>query len=117
MKRVILKRAGKEPELIETEREYANEVVKDLLGKDITKERVVVGKHFFMFVDGMGYFKELPVNFVINTTSEFFPRQAIMGDVVFIKCSDNYLYQEIWDYEVIDVTDEDIELVNFMTDN
>lgn len=117
MKRVILKRVGKEMELVETEREFANEVVQDLLGNEIRTERVVAGKHFSMFVDSEGVFKNLPVNFSVYTNNDLLPMYHIQGDVVFIKYSDNYLYEEIWDYEVEDVSEEDIELVKYITEN
>ena len=55
-----------------------------------------------------GLAMELPVNFLLSTTSAHFPIQKMVGTVVFIRTKPVNGWGEIYDYEVDDLTDEDI---------
>lgn len=112
--KVIKKSVGKPMEIVETNEKYLMDCGRSFLGHDITIERVYLeGYEFIMLVDEDGLYKELPLNFLMEFPGNpHFPVQAIVGDVYFVrnkKLPPNA--GEIWDWEVTDVTKDDIALV------
>lgn len=116
--KVLLKKVGCPLEVVETDKKYFGECVKSFIGKDITVERVYLdGFEFIMGVDEDGLPKELPLNFLMGFNSPHFPVQLIVGDVVFVRNKPCNPYdEEIWDFEVTDVTDSDKEKVEKILD-
>ena len=111
--KVILKRVGKPLEVIDIEKEFVTDIARELIGDKDNKthiETVKCGECFRMYCDEEGIPKGLPKNFGMWTTNSFYPYQNIFGDVVFIRHKYVNIYEEeIWDYEPLDVTEEDIE--------
>lgn len=116
--KVLLKKVGYPLEVVETDKKYFGECVKSFIGKDITVERVYLdGFEFIMGVDEDGLPKELPLNFLMGFNDTHFPVQLIVGDVVFVRNKPcNPYEEEIWDFEVMDVTDSDKEKVEKILD-
>lgn len=111
--KVIVKEVGKPLAVVDTKEKYFGDCVRNYLGKDITVERVYLdGMEFIMGVDEDGLMKQLPLNFLMSMPNPIFPVQYIVGTVVFARCKPcNPYEEEIWDFEVTDVTDEDIKLI------
>lgn len=111
--KVIVKEVGKPLAVVDTKEKYFGDCVRNYLGKDITVERVYLdGMEFIMGVDEDGLMKQLPLNFLMSMPNPIFPVQYIVGTVVFARCKPcNPYEEEIWDFEVTDVTDEDIKRI------
>lgn len=111
---MILKRVGEPPRIVETDKKYRTEAVREFLPDADTQERVYLesGMTFTMVVDEDGLNKELPLNFLMEMASTAYPVQLIVGDVVFVRTKYANAYEELWDYEVEDVTAADVEKVN-----
>ena len=85
---------------------------KSFFDKDVTTERVYLQRYeFILVVDEEGLLKQLPVNFLMDFYNPAYPVQAIVGDVVFIRNKPIEYEGEIDDWEVTDVTDEDINRI------
>jgi len=118
--KMILKRVGKPFEIVETEKQYRTEAVREFLPDAETQQRVYLenGMTFTMIVDEDGLCKDLPINFLMEMASTVYPVQLITGDVVFVRTKYANPYdEELWDYEVEDVTAADIEKVKGFLDN
>lgn len=111
--KIMVKEVGKDLEVVDTKEKYFGNCVRSYLGKDITVERVYLdGMEFIMGVDEDGLFKQLPLNFLMSMQNPIYPVQYIVGTVVFARCKPcNPYEEEIWDFEVTDVTEEDIKQV------
>lgn len=83
--KVMVKEVGKPLAVVDTKEKYFGDFARSYLGKDITVERVYLdGMEFMMGVD----------------------------TVVFARCKPcNPYEEEIWDFEVTDVTEEDIKRI------
>ena len=111
--KVMVKEVGKPLAVVDTKEKYFGDCVRNYLGKDITVERVYLDDmEFIMGVDEDGLMKQLPLNFLMSMPNPIFPVQYIVGTVVFARCKPcNPYEEEIWDFEVTDVTDEDIKRI------
>lgn len=111
--KVMVKEVGKPLAVVDTKEKYFGDCVRSYLGKDITVERVYLdGTEFMIGVDEDGLFKQLPLNFLMSMQNPIYPVQYIVGTVVFARCKPCNLYEEeIWDFEVTDVTEEDIKRI------
>ena len=114
--KVMVKKVGCPLEVVETNEKYFGDCVRSFLGENITVERVYMGGEnpfeFIMGVDEDGLPKQLPLNFLMEMNNPHYPVQLIVGTVVFVRCKPcNPYEEEIWDYEVADVTDSDKEKV------
>ena len=118
--KVLLKKVGCPLEVVETDQRYFGDCVRSFLGEYITVERVYMGEsfggksqfEFIMGVDEDGLPKQLPLNFLLPFNNPFFPIQKIVGDIVFIRNKPCNPYKsEIWDFEVADITSDDIKKV------
>ena len=117
---MILKRVGEPPQIVDTDKKYRTEAVREFLPDADTQERVYLeaGMTFTMIVDEDGLAKELPLNFFMEMASIAYPVQLIVGDVVFVRTKYANAYnEELWDYEVEDVTAADMEKVKGYLDN
>ena len=63
-------------------------------------------------VDEDGLARELPTNFLLSMPNSLWPIQKMVGTAVFIRTKPVIGLQEIWDYEIDDLTAEDIQLIN-----
>lgn len=111
--KVMVKEVGKPLAVVDTEEKYFGDFARSYLGKDITVERVYLdGMEFIMGVDEDGLVKQLPLNFLMSMQNPIYPVQYIVGTVVFARCKPcNPYEEEIWDFEVTDVTEEDIKRI------
>ena len=110
--KVIRKCVGKALEIVETAEGRFMKCSKSFFDKDVTTERVYLqGYEFILVVDEEGLLKQLPVNFLMDFYNPVYPVQAIVGDVVFIRNKPIEYEGEIDDWEVTDVTDEDINRI------
>ncbi len=117
--KILKKCVGKELEVVDTNEKYLMDCGrKELFGRETTLERVYLdGFEFILVVDEDGLSKQLPLNFFMDFTNSGspFPVQAIVGDVLFVRNKPcNPYEEEMWDFEVTDVTDKDIERVQKM---
>lgn len=112
--KVMVKRVGKEAELVDSESSVRGEVCKQYL-EDAFIEFVTLYNNptessaLMMMVDEDGLCKELETNFLIEMQSPVYPIEKIVGDVVFMrlkKLSENE-EDEVDDYEVVDLTEGD----------
>lgn len=111
--KIMVKEVGKPLAVVDTKEKYFGDCVRSYLGKDITVERVYLdGTEFMMGVDEDGLMKQLPLNFLMSMQNPIYPVQYIVGTVVFARCKPcNPYEEEIWDFEVTDVTEEDIKRI------
>jgi hypothetical protein len=120
MHKFIIKKPDAPFEVIETDNTYSGECGKLIDGtENITVQRVYMNDNmtFTMLVDEDGLPKELPLNFFLTVNNPYFPVQAIVGTVVFVRTKYvNPYEEEIWDFEVESITDEDIEQVEKLLD-
>ena len=111
--KIMVKEVGKPLAVVDTKEKYFGDCVRSYLGKDITVERVyLAGTEFMMGVDEDGLKKQLPLIFLMSIQNPIYPVQYIVGTVVFARCKPcNPYEEEIWDFEVTDVTEEDIKRI------
>lgn len=111
--KIMVKEVGKPLAVVDTKEKYFGDCVRSYLGNDITVERVYLdGMEFMMGVDEDGLVKQLPLNFLMSMQNPIYPVQYIVGTVVFARCKPcNPYEEEIWDFEVTDVTEEDIKRI------
>lgn len=115
--KVIVKEVGKKLVVRDIDCKYRNECG-DLIEKNITKEYVTIkDKELYMVVDEDGINKNLSLNFLISTNNPFYPVQIIVGDVVFCRIKwENPLEKELYDFEVANITEEDLKEVAELLD-
>ena len=115
--KVAVKEVGKDVEYIEVDDKYRLECCKKFTGKENSVDFVSLNREgtFCIAVNEDGLSKKLPTNFLIEILSPDFPIQKMVGTVVFIrsKYADPYLHP-IYDYEVDDLREEDIELITMI---
>lgn len=117
---MILKRVGEPPQIVETDKKYRAEAVREFLPNADMQDRVYLeaGMTFTMIVDEDGLNKELPLNFLMEMASTAYPVQLIVGDAVFVRTKYANAYnEELWDYEVEDITAADVEKVKGYLDS
>ena len=119
--RIVVKEPKEDIKIIETTKQYRTECVKEIIGEKYYLEYITVTadeEHMLsLAVIEDGLMRELPPNILISTTSPIFPIQILVGPVVFVKTKyENAYIKDIWDFEVEDITDEDLELIKQMTD-
>ena len=119
--KVAVKHPGKPLEVVEIESKYRTDV-KPLIAQDndtilqfVIMERT--GDRVFCFAcDEEGLLKNLPLNFEMLTQSgntSFLSK--VVGSVVFLVYQLEDVYnQEIYDFEIRDITDKDIELAEHL---
>lgn len=111
--RILVKRVGEEPQIVLTNERYRTAAAKKVLGTKIDARALWLdGVRTLAFVyDDEILFKADPAtNFFIEVANKFAPIQPIRGDVAFIRTKPcNPFEEEIWDYEVEDLREQDIE--------
>jgi hypothetical protein len=114
------KKAGNSLEVIDVPLQYRMAAVAHVLGKAAAQFPVWLdSERTLAFVcDENAALRKQPVNFFIEAPNPFAPVQAIAGDVVFIRTKPcDPATEEIWDYEVEDLLDTDIQLINYLLDD
>lgn len=116
--KVLQKRVGEPLKVVETAERYFMPCAKSFFEDGVWTERVYIqGYEFIMVVDEEGLRKRLPVNFFMGFKNPLFPVQIIVGDVVFIRNKKIDYEGEIDDWEVADITEDDIAAINNLLDS
>ena len=118
--KVALKKAGEQLALQEVALLYRTDAVAAILGRSIEQRAVWLDSNrtLAFICDDLAAMIHKPINFYIEVPNPFSPVQIITGDVVFIRskpCDPST--EEIWDYEVVDLLDSDIQLLNNLLDD
>lgn len=113
MSRIVVKDVDKEYQIIEVKDKYITQCAKKFIDNQ-HPERVIIDQDedgdLNLCVDEDGLPKELPVNFLLKCNGPW-PVQKMVGTAVFIKTKPVNPYEEIWDYEVTDLTDKDMQII------
>lgn len=114
--KIGIKRPTKQLEIIETTKKYRGELMPLIIKGDSVFNRMEPvylsqDRLLMMLADEAGHPKGLPHNFMLKTTNPYFPVQEIVGSVLFVRIKQPDYTEEIWDYEIDELTDEDIKLI------
>lgn len=109
--KVAFKGIDKPVEIIDVKGQYVGDVARKFLG-DVTVERVMIDDNFYMYIDEEGKLKNLDSNFFMFTNNPVYPVDVIVGNAVFIRNKEFDLFEEIWDYETDNITEEDLKLID-----
>lgn len=119
--RMAIKEPGKKIKLVETTEKYRTDACKVYTGEKHRVEYVRLNQEgtLCMAVNEEGLPLGLETNFYMNMNNPVFPIQRIVGTVCFVRHKYVNVYEEeIWDYEVEDITDEDLKYIcNIFTDD
>ena len=113
--RIAIKKPNEPLEIIDVQRGYRSDTVKKFINNAYPQFVGLDGGKglFFMGVDEDGLMKNLPTNFYIRTNN--FPSEKIVGVAVFTRHKYVNVYiEDVYDYILEDLTDEDIEHINAM---
>lgn len=115
--KVIVKQVGEPAKIVEVDYKYRNECGRLISTEEITNEYVgIVDRELSMVVDEDGLCKELPHNFLMEMNNPMYPLQSIVGTVVFFHYKwENPWEKDLWDFELMDVTDSDLTIVEKLT--
>lgn len=112
MKNIVIKKVKENKEVISTDKRYVGDL-KEYLNADFYPESVELSsKGLFCCVDEDGYPKNLDFNIFIPTLSPDFPIQRLVGNVVFYRVKPVNYSGEIYDYEIGELTEKDLEIIN-----
>lgn len=110
--RIAYKKVGEELKVVNTTERYRGECAEKIIGCELAQGVWLDDKHTLsIMVDEEGLRKDLKTNFLMAFTSEDFPIQKMVGTVVFIRTKPVPPFGEIYDYEIDDLTDNDIEVI------
>lgn len=114
MTKMLLKIPDRPLEIVETDKKYFMDASKEHIGSgNLIQYLYQEGTEFILAVDEEGLLKRLPLNFftkLVTQKGEYI--QPLVGPVVFARCKPlNPRTQEIWDFELEDVTKEDYKKV------
>ena len=112
--RIAVKEVGKELKIVETEQKYRSASTRRYIGVGTITEFVPLNKECTLCIgvneDGLRL--DLPTNFLLQMNSPYWPIQKMVGTVVFVRHKDVNPYEkEIWDFEVEDLRDSDLKLI------
>jgi len=111
-----VKEVGKPLQFVQTEEKYRSDCCKKHIGLDIDNDRCdFVGLSqdgLFLAVDEEGLLKNSPTNFYLEMQNPQYPIQKMVGTGVFVRIKPVNIYEEeIWDYEVTDLTQADMAFI------
>ena len=117
--RIAIKEVGKPLEIREVTDVYRGDCCRNIIdvGDWGTVEYVRMSHDgtMCMAVDEDGLMKRLPLNFLFASNNPHFPIQKIVGTAVFVRTKYVNVYeQEVYDYEVDNLTDDDIKVIEGM---
>ena len=111
--KIAIKKVNKPIEIIETTKKYRGDCVKEYINN--TADYVHLNSFLSVAVDEEGLPKELPTNFLIKTKNTHFPIQKMVGTAVFTRIKPITGEGEIWDYEIDELKDDDIKMIEILT--
>ena len=115
--RIAIKEVGKPLQIVETAQQYRDNAVKPYTGQDELVEYVRLSPDgcLCLGVNEIGLRLDLPTNFLIHVSNPRYPIQKMLGNVVFIRHKPvNIFEEEIWDYEVTDLNEEDLQFIEYL---
>lgn len=116
MKNIVIKRVNESKEVISTDKRYVGDL-KEYLNADFYPEFVQLSSSgLFCCVDEDGYPKNLDFNIFIPTLNPNYPIQRLVGNVVFYRLKPVNYDGEIYDYEIDNLTEKDLEIINQILD-
>lgn len=117
--RIAYKEPFGELKIVDTEVKYRNDACRELMKDNCTLEFIPMNSErtLNIAVDDDGIRKNKLFNFLVFFPSSHWPIQWMVGTTVFVRTKKANPYGEIWDYEVEDLTDEDIKFIRNMLEN
>lgn len=114
--KIAVKEAGKELQILETKEKYIRDCVSRFIGEDAYVELIRMNQDntLRLGIDEDGVFKKLPLNFRMEMTSPVCSISKILGTAVFVRIKEKS--RDHYDYEVADLTDQDMELIRLVLD-
>ena len=111
--RIAIKKVGEELQIIESNKKYRTETVQEYIGKEYYPEFIYKNREgtLSLGINEDGLRLGLPINFLMAIKSPYWPIQKMVGTAVFLRTKPVDGCGEIYDYEVDDLTDEDIEKI------
>ena len=113
--KIAVKEVGKPLRIIETNKKYRGECVKDFIGQHELAEFVILHENdtLTLGVNESGLLLGLPTNFLLPMSDSCYPIQKMVGNVVFTRYKYVDIYaEEIWDYEITDLTNKDLIFID-----
>lgn len=120
MNKIAIKEINKSVQIEGTKRKYRTDCVKDYIGKDNYVQFISLNATgtLLLGVDDEGLMKKMPTNFFIHTSHPCYPIQVVVGTAVFLRVKPVDEYAEsIWDLELEDITNEDLDAIEKMLDD
>ena len=116
MKRVAYKRVGEPLQIESTDFRYQYQYADKILGEAVTKYNQRIDDNgFLLVVDDDGWAKNLTLNFYLpGKKNQVMP---IKGDVAFIRVRKPDMFENIYDYDIIDLTETDIAFLQYLLSN
>lgn len=116
--KIATKEVGKPLQITASDEEYRTDCTRKVLGEDTTVQflRLDAKGTLFMGIDEDGLMLNLPLNFLLSVQSPTYPIQKIVGTAVFMRTKYASPWMPITDYEVEDLTDDDITYINRLLD-
>lgn len=116
MKNIVIKRVNESKEVISTDKRYVGDL-KEYVNADFYPEFVQLSSSgLYCCVDEDGYPKNLDFNIFIPTLNPNYPIQRLVGNVVFYRLKPVNYDGEIYDYEIDNLTEKDLEIINQILD-
>lgn len=106
--RVVVKEPGKPIEVKETTEKYMTDCGKYFIPDGDIRRLGMFDEVYFLYDDEACY-KDLETCFYLFSPRLAIPIQEIKGTIVFCRLKPVSSFEGIWDYEVDEMTDEDIE--------
>lgn len=106
--KIVVKEPGKPLEIKETSEQYMTDCGKLFIPNGDIRRFVLYDTVCFLYDDEACY-KNLETCFYLFSPALVFPIQEIKGTIVFCRLKPVNPWEEIWDYEVDDLTDEDVK--------
>lgn len=119
MVKMAIKEIGKDLCFTETQEKYRTDACQKYTGEGHRVEYVRLNEEgtLCLAVNEDGLPLQLETNFYLKLNNPLFPFQKMVGTVCFVRHKYVNVYEEeIWDYEVEDLTDEDIAYINKLLD-
>ncbi len=116
-KKIVVKKPNEKPEVIETDKVYRYEL-KEYIGAKYMPELSLLNtgdekNRIFIAADEEGFPRGLALNFFAKMNNNAFPIQMLVGTIVFTKIKPaNPFEEEIEDYEIESLSDDDIEKIS-----
>ncbi len=121
-KRIIYKRPGKEPEIMEVSAKYRCDIKHLIANADIVEHAPLIpmrdGTVLMVLIDEDGHPKGLPFNLYLPMNNRYFPIQMMVGDVIITKFKPDTIFEDDYDFQIESLTSSDIRwALTFFKDN